>query len=456
MQRQPQVLVIAQPDCPDLQDMSSCLHSIRYEQVSCIEFSGDRALKRCPELLILVGLPEPSQALELLRRLSDRGVQGSTLAILPRDADSSDIGFASARADDFVLWPEPLEAVRQRILRLITPGLDGEAEEAYENLIRELGKANLVGRDPVFRHIAERLADCARATFPILITGETGTGKEMCARAVHFLSDRRNQPFIPVDCASLPDHLFENELFGHARGAYTDAHGEQRGLAALADGGTLFLDEIDSLSLTAQSKLLRFLQEHQFKPLGFERFVRANVRITAASNRNLEQLTAEKRFRLDLYYRLDVLHLVLPPLRERRGEVVLLANHFLQSHLPAGVRKSFSQAALNRLTGYAWPGNVRELLNVVQRAIAFARGAQISASDISLPARSSTNVDGDFRGAKQATIEAFEREYVQELLRKHAGNITHAAQEAGKERRAFGRLAKKYGLAESARAAGQN
>src|ERR1035437_795983 len=451
----PKVLVVFSPDFTALWEITSCLQPTSYAQVSSADFSCGGLLQRCPDLLILVGLPDPSHTLGLLKWVSSRGVPARTLAILPRAAKSADIVLAAAHAAAFIFCPEPAAATRQRVLRLIHPP-NADVDKAYESLIRELGQANLVGRDPVFLAMAERLADCARATFPILITGETGTGQEMCARAIHFLSERRNRPFIPVDCASLPDQLFENELFGHARGAYTDAHGEQRGLASLADGGTLFLDEIDSLSWTAQSKLLRFLQEHQFKPLGFEHFVRTDVRVIVASNRNLELLAAEKSFRLDLYYRLNVLHLVLPPLRERPSDVVLLAHHFLRLHQPAGGCKFFSKAALNRLTGHDWPGNIRELQNVVQRAIVFARGDQIGASDVILPEHERPGRDGPFRNARQATIQTFEREYVQELLRKHAGNITHAAQEACKERRAFGRLAKKYGLSESARATGQN
>jgi DNA-binding NtrC family response regulator len=277
----------------------------------------------------------------------------------------------------------------------------------------------------------------------------------MFARAIHFLSERRNRPFVPVDCAGVPDHLFENELYGHVRGAYTDAHTEQRGLAAMADGGTLFLDEVDSLPLTAQAKLLRFLQERQFKPLGSERFLRTDVKIVAASNRNLEQQVAEKRFRSDLYYRLNVLHLNLPPLQERPRDIALLAQHFLKLYLPPGVHKSFSQAALNRLSGYGWPGNVRELMNVVQRAIVFSRGLQISGDDISLPTPE-PSASGDFRHAREASIQVFERDYIQELLQRNAGNITHAAREAGKERRAFGRLVKKYGLAAQTRVAGRD
>jgi DNA-binding NtrC family response regulator len=455
MHRQAQILVISQPDYPGGPDVSACACGRNLVQVSWDEVSPGMLANANADLMILVGLPEARSALTLLSGLQERSLPGNLLAILPRSAGPEEIALASRTADDFILWPEAQEALRQRVLRLLKPTPDDGVQTACENLIRELTQANLVGHDPVFLRIAERLSVCAQTGFPVLITGETGTGKEMFARALHFLSERRNRPFIPVDCAGLPDHLFENELFGHVRGAYTDAHGEQRGLAAMADGGTLFLDEVDSLSQTAQAKLLRFLQERQFRPLGSERFLHTDVKVVAASNRNLDQQTAEKLFRADLYYRLNVLHLELPPLRERPRDVALLAQHFLKLYLPPGARKSFSQAALNRLSAYRWPGNVRELLNVVQRAIVFSRGTQINGDDICLPVVAAS-AGGGFREARDASVQVFEREYVQELLRRNDGNITHAAREAGKERRAFGRLVKKYGLAAQARAAGHD
>jgi DNA-binding NtrC family response regulator len=269
------------------------------------------------------------------------------------------------------------------------------------------------------------------------------------------MSRRRNHPFIPVDCGGIPDHLVENELFGHARGAYTDAYSEQRGLAAMAEGGTLFLDEVNSLSPGAQAKLLRFLQERQFKPLGSERYIHSDVKIIAASNRNLRQLVAENLFREDLYFRLDVLHIELCPLRERPRDIPLLAQHFLVMYLPPGERKFFSPSALRRLSAHAWPGNVRELLNVVQRGIVFAPGTQINGGDLVFGEQTQAVAGRGFRKARECAIQSFELEYVQELLQRHGGNITRAAREAGKERRAFGRLVKKYRLGAKARAAGQ-
>jgi DNA-binding NtrC family response regulator len=382
------------------------------------------------------------------------GSQRRILAVLPAESPRPDIEFALSIADDLILSSERQDVFDLRVRRLLE-ACGSEANDAYEGLIAELGRANLVGRDPNFLRTAERIAATARTDLPVLITGETGTGKELFARAIHFMSRRRNHPFIPVDCGGIPDHLFENELFGHVRGAFTDAHTEQRGLAAVAEGGTLFLDEVESLPLAAQAKLLRFLQERQFKALGSERWAQADVRIVAATNRDLVKQTAEKEFRPDLYFRLDVLRLELPPLRERPEDIPLLARYFLAQHEPAGRARSFSPAALRRLTSYHWPGNVRELLNVIQRAIVFSKGAQIDACEIVL-SQTTTTDRRDFRTAREETIESFERAFVQELLQRHQGNVTHAAKEAGKERRAFGRLIKKYGLRAGACAAGQS
>jgi len=399
------------------------------------------------EVLLLVGLPEPSQALNLLRKSEGHNVSKRLIAILPRDMEAEELYCATSLADDFILWPEREEVVRLRVKRYLFPA--GEVEKAREDLMSVLGRTNLVGRDPHFLRMADRIEASAKSDFPALISGETGTGKELFARAIHFMSQRRTQPFIPVDCAGIPDHLFENELFGHARGAYTDAHLEQRGMAFLADKGTLFLDEIDSLSLSAQAKLLRFLQDHQFKPLGAERYEHSDVKVVAASNRSLKQLVDEKQFRADLFFRLNVLHLELPSLRERPQDIPLLARHFLELYSPSKARKSLTPAALQRLTSYSWPGNIRELANVIQRAIVFSKGAQISGADVGLfdtPAGAAPTM---FRAAREEAIQDFEREYVKDLLRRNNGNITWAAKEAGQERRAFGRLVKKYCAAQS-------
>lgn len=400
------------------------------------------------DLVVAVALSETDRAARFFRWLRDNAVPYGTFAILPAKADLETLQFNLNVVDDFVLWPVREEEMLYRIGRIID-SRETHNTSLHERLTTELGMAQLVGEDPAFADVVRRIPILARSDAPVLITGETGTGKEICANAIHHVSSRHDSSIIPVDCTGVPHQLFENELFGHAQGAFTDARQNQKGLAAMAEGGTLFLDEIDALDLGAQAKLLRFLQDGTYKPLGADRFKQGNVRVIAATNRNIEDLLSKGQFRRDLYYRLNVLRLDLPPLRERRGDIPLLARHFLASLLPplSPLKKSFSPAALQRLMAHDWPGNVRELSNVVQRAFIFAEGSQILPCHIPLPiAGAPEEVGGRFSDARARTIEAFERQYVGELIRKHDGNVTRAAREAGKERRSFGRMVKKYGL----------
>jgi DNA-binding NtrC family response regulator len=393
--------------------------------------------------------------------LASEGGRRPVLAVLPASHfDSPQFRQAAAAADDFVLRPVRLEEWRERVARLAgRDGRDGGDEAVAARLADVLGLLQLVGRSPCFLDVVRKVPLVARSGSPALVTGETGTGKELCARAIHFTSPRRSQPFIPVDCGAIPDNLFENELFGHVRGAFTDAHRDQRGLIALAEGGTLFLDEIDSLSLPAQAKLLRFLQDRTYRPLGSDRFLRANVNVLAAMNRDPEALVRERLFRADLFFRLNVMRLHLAPLRERLADVPLLARHFVAScaseaGLPA---KVLSPSAIPKLMAYDWPGNVRELANVLQRAVVLAPDRHIGPEQVILPAvePDGSSVDAEasddpeavsFRRGRAQVLDAFERGYVTRLLEKHGGNVTRAAREAQKDRRAFGRLLKKHGL----------
>jgi DNA-binding NtrC family response regulator len=252
----------------------------------------------------------------------------------------------------------------------------------------------------------------------------------------------------------VPEHLFENEIFGHSRGAFTDAHVDQKGLVALAQSGTLFLDEVDGLSLSVQAKILRLLQEKTYRPLGSEQFRSSNVRILAATNQDLEGLVREKKFREDLFFRLNVLRLHLPTLRQRPEDIAVLARHFVREICATMevAMKVLSPAAVRKLEGHDWPGNVRELHNTLQRAVlcssgTLIAGAQIEFCCLEAVARPSP---AQFRGAKLVAIEKFEREYVQNVLEQCGGNITRAAHAAGKDRRAFARLAKKHGLSQRA------
>jgi len=310
--------------------------------------------------------------------------------------------------------------------------------------------ARLVGTTEVFRRVVARLPALAQSSETVLITGETGTGKELVARGLHHLGPRAAGPFVPVNCASLPESLLESELFGHEAGAFTGARARRRGLIAQADAGTLLLDEIDALPPRAQAALLRLLQENTFRSLGGSREERVHVRFVAATNAPIRRLVDEGRFRADLYYRLCVLCVHLPALRERREDIVTLAAHFAEKYSPMpGPPRRLTREARAALIAYDWPGNVRELQNAIIRAVQSSDGEVIDVADLGLPLCPDLEHDGQvrterFRELKRRAIETFEREYLTQLIDKHHGNVTHAARTAGKDRRELGRLLKKY------------
>jgi DNA-binding NtrC family response regulator len=323
-----------------------------------------------------------------------------------------------------------------------------------ENLIQQLRDhhaiAKLVGDSAVFLKAIERVPLIANTESPVIITGETGTGKELAARAVHYLSRRAPFPFVAVNCGSLTETLLEDELFGHERGAFTNADRHRAGLIAEAAHGTLFLDEIDSLPQKAQTDLLRVIQDKAFRAVGSTRQQDADVRIVAASNRCLEQLITAGLFRSDLYYRLSVFSIRLPALRERVEDIVPLARHFLLKHAPPHRIVDLTGRACSRLRSARWPGNVRELENAIIRGIHYSEDGRIDVEHLGLapdgeepapipPARS-------LRTAKKEIVEAFERDFLIRLMSEHQGHVSNAAAAAKKERRDFGKLLKRYGI----------
>ena len=450
-------LLVIEADCtspdPDLvallgRDRAFCCERLAWNEL------GPHTLRTCEaDLVVALVTKERDPVARALQTISEHLTSTPVLAIVPTDADDTLLKAVLPTVDDFIVRPARSAEVIHRVGRMLAAPLHDEASVSAR-LMDELTVTELVGRDPSFLRAVQQVPRFARFDVSVLITGETGTGKELCARALHHLSRRRGNPFIAVDCGAIPDTLFENELFGHARGAFTDAHRAHKGLVAMAEGGTLFLDEIDALSLASQAKLLRFLQEHTFRALGSDRYDRADVRVVAATNRDLDARVKDKQLRADLYFRLNVLRLHLPPLRERRGDIPLLAQSLLREYGGASpsAPKSFSPAALRVLAAHTWPGNVRELSNVVQRAMVICDSGTILPLHVSFgdadahasmePAVSKNPVD--FRTARRAALDVFERRYVEDLLRKHRGNVTHAAREARQDRRAFGRFIKKH------------
>jgi DNA-binding NtrC family response regulator len=317
---------------------------------------------------------------------------------------------------------------------------------------------NLVGRSAPFREAMELVKLYAAWSAPLLIAGETGTGKELVARAVHYQSQRRHCPFIPVNCATLPDTLVESELFGHTRGAFTDASQARQGLVRLAEGGTLFLDEVEALSPRGQGVLLRFLQDSSYRALGGNQLHHADVRIVAASNVDLHEKAAARTFRDDLLYRLDAFRVSLPPLRERLDDLTLLVPHLLAkaAQQTDGSARRIGEPGLALLRAYDWPGNVRQLEHVLLKAHVVCQGSEVGADDLrrcapelaqvgvcAVPAATPPH---SLRAAKRAAADQAERRFIEDWLSRTAGNISEAARLTGIERASLSRLVKKYGV----------
>lgn len=319
--------------------------------------------------------------------------------------------------------------------------------DTRETLVRTL---HLIGESPAFQKVVEQCIRVALHDVAVLLVGETGTGKELIARTVHFLSPRASGPFVPVDCAALPETLFAHELFGHERGAFTDAREANPGLLACAARGTLFLDQVESLPLTAQGTLLRLLDTHEWRPLGFHQWKSLDCRMIAATNEDLAALIEKGLFRRDLYYRLTGAICHLPPLRERREDIPLLARHYLSFFCQTFQREplTISEEALSALCTYSWPGNIRELQNCLQHAVLHATGPTLTPADLLLSMATCVG-DGATASWKEARYQAmatWEETYLTDFLQKHSGNLNQVATVLGLSRMQFYRLLKKHHL----------
>lgn len=360
-----------------------------------------------------------------------------------------DIWKLTNEMDDFLFCPYRTVELVSRVQRLLFRKKVWRPETDENSARERLQTDSLIGESACFLRLLENVPRFARSDATVLILGETGTGKELFAKAIHDQSRRNGKPFVAINCGAVPDQLFENELFGHARGAYTTATSPQQGLVGAAEGGTLLLDEVDDLTDSAQTKLLRFLQDRTYHCLGSPQERRADVRILAATNSDLAQLVARERFRPDLYHRLNVLSFSIPALRERMEDIPLLATHFVNRYQREyGVPSlRLAPSAVRRLMAYHWPGNVRELEGVLQRAVVMSSSSILDSEDLSLPADQSESLpESSWRGTKSRMIERFEQAYLKSLLRAYEGNLTRAARAAGTDRRAFQRLVRRYGL----------
>lgn len=325
-----------------------------------------------------------------------------------------------------------------------------------DQLVATCAALGLIGHSPSFRAALDLALQFAAWDAPVLVRGSTGNGKELFARLIHQLSKRRGGPFVPVNCGALPDTLVESELFGHARGAFTDAKAERAGLVALAAGGTLLLDEVDALSAKAQVALLRFLQDQEYRPVGGRLPTRADVRVIAMSNADLGHAVSTGRFRQDLLFRLDVLAIALPSLCERREDIVPLARFFLARLAALHDRPApvLTQEAEAWLEAQPWPGNVRELENRIHRALVLCRGRQVGMAELggritAQPSIQGVLYGGGFKTARMREMRAFEARYLRDLMTETNGNVSEAARRAGTERRAMGRMLKRHGIERS-------
>ncbi len=362
------------------------------------------------------------------------------------------VGAIRAGAYDFVTKPVEIEALAIAVRRAAEHrSLRGEVRRLREVVANTRGRGDLIGASPAMQQVYQLIDQVSATDATVLITGESGTGKEVVAREIHNRSKRAAGSFVAINCAAVPEPLLESELFGHAKGAFTDAKANRPGLFQQASGGTLFLDEIGEMALVLQPKLLRALQERKVRPVGADTEIPTDVRLITATNRDLEEMVEDRRFREDLYYRINVIHIPLPPLRTRGGDVLLLAQHMLRHYAAVFDKKvvGVSAAAAERMISYDWPGNVRELGNCLERAVALANFEEVQVDDLPEKIRSSRHRQlSGTELPELLTLEEIERRHVIRVLEACNGNRTDAAKMLGLDRKTLYRKLLRWGVNE--------
>ena len=458
MSTKPRVLIV--DDEPDV--VANWARLLGREDYPCVTATdGERALalleSERPDV-VLTDLKMPRvDGMQVLARALELDPDVVVIMITGHGTVESAVEAMRAGAFDYLLKPLPSNDVLRLAVERAAERrrLIEENRRLREPLASRAGFDQVIGKSPAMTAVFDLVRKAARSEANILIQGESGTGKELIARAIHAQSARAAEVFVPVDCAALPDALLESELFGHERGAFTGADRTKPGMIEVADRGTLFLDEIGELPQALQSKLLRALQERQIRRVGGTKFVNVDIRLVSATNRDTAELVRKGEFRDDLFYRVNVITIVLPPLRERAGDVGLLAHHFLRRY---GRNRELSlegiePEALARLEAHAWPGNVRELQNVIERACVLTDGPMIRVRDLpdhvrgrGRPAPAIPGKDLPLAQAREAWLQAFAQGYLTDLLRRHGGNISQAAKTAGVDRKTLHRLLAKHGI----------
>jgi DNA-binding NtrC family response regulator len=436
--------ILVVDDDPDIQEvLRDRLESLGYEVLTAS--NGKDALesiaKESPQMVLLdIEMPEMN-GLEVLKELRSRQTDLTVVMITAYGTIERAVQAMKAGAYDFI--PKPFEP--DHIEVVVKKALERESlRRGYEILSEELGERHriVMGKSPKMNAAVDTAKKAARSGSTVLLLGESGTGKEIFARAIHYWSERTNKPFIAINCVGLSRELLESDLFGHEKGAFTGAHELKKGKMELGHGGTIFLDEVGDVSAEIQTKLLRFLQEREFERVGGAKPIRVDVRIIAATNRNLESAVKEGRFREDLYHRLNVIPITLPPLRERKEDIPVLANYFLR-RLSAEAKKNFdsvTEQALDRLRVYDWPGNVRELANVIERGVVLNQGPKLTLDDF--PPRILANESASEAPSYRAALEGFKKQLILRTLAQTQGNRAAAAKTLGLQRTYLSRLIK--------------
>jgi DNA-binding NtrC family response regulator len=391
-----------------------------------------------------INLNAPSSGLDLLRRF--KAEQGAPVVLISGFGTlETAIEAVRAGAFDYISKPFVIADVKRIVDRALERG-SHDAEAPAETPAGPVG--SLIGRTPPMLEVYKHIAHAADSAAPVLIVGESGSGKELVARAIHNHSQRGREPFVGVNCGAIADTLLESELFGHQRGSFTGAVSDHKGVFEQAGGGTVLLDEIGDTTAALQVRLLRVLEEGEVRPVGGSRSIRVTARVIAATNLPLEQAVADGRFRQDLYYRLSVIVIRVPPLRERRADIPLLIGSFLEDACSrAGQKKMLSTDALDALLRHTWPGNVRELRNTIERLVVSSHGSLIKAFELADTGTSALSPSPDQPFSDLPTLDDLERRYLLHVLDAASGNRTRAAEILGVDRRTLYRMAERFGIA---------
>jgi len=446
-------VLLADDEAGILKTLGRALSEDGHELVAAASaIEAERLLQERPFDVFVVDHRMPGKTgLELLRQLHATLAEAERPQVIMMTAHATvDSAIEAMKLGAFDYLQKPFEV--EELLVTVRRALEHQSLRRQHRYLlsereEEFGHYGIIGRSSAISEVIRQLELVARSKSTVLITGETGTGKELAARAIHARSAQREMPLIKVNCAAIPEPLIESELFGHVKGAFTGATANRRGRFALADGGTLFLDEIGTLGPAVQARLLRVLQEREFEPVGSERTTKVDVRVIAATNRDLRAMVADGRFLEDLFYRLSVIPIVLPPLRERADDVPLLVDHFVRKHAQRTGQpiEDVAPAARERLAAYHWPGNVRELENTIERAVVLATGPVIEASAISIGAPPVGAAAPGLPSARlHENVEWAERESVRRALRQARGVKKDAAELLGISQRALSYYLGKY------------